>query len=154
MDYDPAREGGEAFGKTNVVARHALVRGDLRALTEEQLQRARDRMREIVTRNLPGTGAEIEFSEGYPPMSPTDGNYALLDAFDQVSRDLGYAAMRPFDPGGRGAADISFVAPYLDGIDGLGPYGRGSHTEDETIDLASLPEVIERAAVFLYRLTR
>src|SRR5690606_13002047 len=97
---------------------------------------------------------EITFTDGYPSMPPTAGNRAVLRAFDRVSRDLGYGAIEPFDPGRRGAADISFVAPYVDGIDGLGPYGSGSHTPEETLDLESLPKATKRAAVLIYRLTR
>ena len=35
----------------------------------------------------------IEFRDSYPPMAPTDGNRALFDQLDQVSRDLGYGPM-------------------------------------------------------------
>ena len=45
-------------------------------------------------------------------MPPTPGNQALLDALNTVNRDLGLAPMEAFDPGRRGAADVSFVAPH------------------------------------------
>lgn len=152
--YADGDDGGEAAGKTNVVADRAVVRGDLRTISVEQLEDAQQRMRDIVAQHRPGTTAEITFTDSYPPMPPSEGNRALLRRLDAANRDLGYGPVRPFDPGGRGAADISFVAPYVDGIDGLGPFGSGSHSEEETIDLASLPEVIERAAVFMHRLLR
>jgi glutamate carboxypeptidase len=59
-----------------------------------------------------------------------------------------------FDPGRRGAGDISFIAAYVDGLDGLGPQGSGSHTDQERIDLASLPRAAKRAALLIHRLTR
>ena len=145
---------GTASGKTNVVAGHAVVHGDIRTLTDEQLAATRSRMRAIVAEHRPGTSAEIEFRDGYPSMPPTEGNRALLARMDEVSRALGMGPVRPFDPGRRGAADISFVAGHVDGLDGLGPLGSGSHTVEERVDLASLHAATRRAAVLIYRLTR
>jgi glutamate carboxypeptidase len=152
LTYDPEANRGRAFGKTNVVAEHAVVHGGIRTISGEQLERARAAMRRVVMASLPGASAEIEFEDAYPAMPPTDGNRALLSAYDRASRDLGYGPVLPFDPGGRGAADISFVASYVAGLDGLGPYGRGAHTVDETLDLRSVPKATKRAALLIYRL--
>ena len=145
---------GTAFGKTNIIANTVIVEGDLRAISEDQKDKAREKMRKIVqTGNLPRTSATIEFSDGYPGMAPTEGNLRLLKKLDQVSRDLGYGPVEPFDPGRKGAADISFVAPYLDAMDGLGGLGNGGHSPEEDIDLTALPVLIQRSAVLIYRLT-
>jgi glutamate carboxypeptidase len=154
VTFDAEAGRGTAFGKTNVVAQRAVVRGDLRTLTDEQLEGARARMREIVTRSLPGTRAEIVFEDRYPSMPPTDGNRALLEVLNEVNRDLGAPRMAPFDPGRRGAADISFVAPYVDGLAGLGVHGGAAHSPEEWMDLETLPLQIKRAALLIYRLTR
>ncbi len=122
--------------------------------SEDQKERAREKMRSIVARSLPGTSAEISFEDGYPAMPPTEGNEALLRVLDQASRDLGLGPVEGVDPGRRGAADISFVAPYIDGLDGLGVIGSGGHTPEEAVDLSTLSLVIKRAAVLIYRLTR
>lgn len=151
--YDPTSNRGTAFGKTNVIAQRVVVDGGLRFISGEQLAEARARMREIVADHLPGTTAEITFQDKYPAMPPTDGNRRLLALLDEASRDLGLGPVEGYDPSERGAADISFVAPIVDGLDGLGPYGSGAHTADETVDLRSLPEVAARAAVLLHRLT-
>jgi glutamate carboxypeptidase len=152
--WDATTARGEAFGKTNVVPPTAVVTGDIRTLTDEQLQRTRRSMQAIVDRSLPGTSTEITFRDGYPSMPPTDGNRALLELFSEVSVDLGTGAVEPFDPGQRGAADISFVASVIDaGIDGLGPEGSGSHTVRETVNIPSLARAAQRAAVLMYRLT-
>jgi glutamate carboxypeptidase len=58
------------------------------------------------------------------------------------------------DPLRRGAADISFVAPYSDALAGLGAAGQGGHTPKESLDLNSMPVAIKRAALLLYRLAR
>jgi glutamate carboxypeptidase len=73
---------------------------------------------------------------------------------DRVSRDLGYGSIEPFDPGGRGAADISFVAKYVDGLDGLGVPGEGEHSPKERVYLSSLEKATKLAAILTYRLTR
>jgi glutamate carboxypeptidase len=146
---------GTAAGKTNIVADEAVVVGDLRFLSAGQQARAHERMREIVGRgNLPRTSAEIEFTAGYPAMEPKPGNYALLAVLDEVSRALGLGPVEALPPGRRGAGDISFVADLVDSLDGLGASGPGSHTVEETIDLASLPKITKRAALLIYRLTR
>src|SRR5512132_846512 len=41
VKFDTAQGGGTAFGKTNVVAKEAVVSGDIRALSPEQLERAK-----------------------------------------------------------------------------------------------------------------
>ena len=154
VDYDPADNRGSTFGKTNVVPRRVVVHGGIRAISQEQLARARDTMRRIVAENLPHTQASIEFNEGYPPMSPTEGNMALAKELSAINVALGREPMPPLDPSRRGAADISFVAPYTDALAGLGGIGGGGHTPDEYVQLSSLPLAIKRAAILIYRLSR
>ncbi|HUG01235.1 MAG TPA: M20/M25/M40 family metallo-hydrolase [Longimicrobiales bacterium] len=153
VEYDAREVRGTVSGKTNIVAQDVVVHGGIRTISTDQLERAQERMRAIVAQSLPHTSATIEFDEGYPPMPPTDGNVALLERLSEVSVDLGYGPIQPHDPGARGAADVSFVAPFIDGIDGLGPHGSGGHTTDETMDVRTLPRAIARAAVLILRLT-
>jgi glutamate carboxypeptidase len=143
-----------AQGKTNVVPAKAIVRGDLRFISEEQKEIARAKMREIVAKNLPGTSAKITFSDGIPSMSPNEGNYNLLKQLDTVSQDLGFGKIEAQDPGERGAGDISYVANLLPCLDGLGATGRNSHAKGEYADLDTLSRQIKRTAILIYRLTR
>lgn len=152
--HDAEESRGTAFGKSNVIAESAVVTGDIRTLTDEQLQRTRERMRAIVARSHPQATSTITFSEGYPSMPPTPGNQALLSRLNKVNRDLGLPAMQAFDPGRRGAADVSFVAPYVDALAGLGVHGSGAHSVEESVDLSSFPTQVKRAALLIYRLTR
>jgi glutamate carboxypeptidase len=151
---DPANASGTAYGRGNVIAAQAEVRGDLRYLSPEQGERARARMKAIVAQHLPGTSASIAFSETYPPMPPTDAGRRLLAAYSKASEDAGLGDVREFDPSGRGAGDIQFAAPYVPGLDGLGAAGRGSHTDEEDLEIASLERGAIRAALLIYRLTR
>ncbi|MDT7827869.1 M20/M25/M40 family metallo-hydrolase [Pricia sp. S334] len=152
VDYDPKKGKGNAFGKSNVVAQTAVVKGGLRFISEEQKEKARSKMREIVAKNLPHTSAQISFTDSYPAMEPSEGNRALLDQLDQVSRDLGQGEVLAYDPGKRGAADTSFVAEYVDALDGLGTMGTGAHTPDETVNLNTIEALTKRTAVLIYRL--
>jgi len=153
LTWDDENEEGTAFGKSNVVAEEALVSGDLRALSLEQRDAAKERMKAVVEQHLPGTGAEIIFRDSYPPMGPTEGNYALLDLLDAASQDLGYGPVAAANPADAGAADISFAAGHVSmAIDGLGILGEGTHTTHETADLSTFPMQIKRVAVTMSRI--
>ena len=155
ITYDLMQSRGTAFGKTNVVAESTLVAGDLRFISNEQRERAKERMRGIVSRHLPRTSAEITFQDSYPAMAPNDGNLALLAKLDRVSRDLSYGPVEAVDPSRRGAADVAFASSLVQGsLDGLGIVGEGGHTVDESVDLSSLSTMIKRAAILIYRLAR
>ncbi len=155
VNNDEGANSGSAFGKTNVVAETAIVAGDLRALSPEQEERVKEKMREIVSRNLPVTSATIEFDEGYPPMAPTDGNYELLEIYSQVSEDLGFGEVVAVNPLRAGAADVSFTANHVDmAIDALGMSGTDGHTVNELGYINQLPRQSKRAALLLYRLNQ
>jgi len=152
VTYDEAFNKGNAFGKTNVVAQTAVVDGGLRFMSEAQKEKAREKMRAIVANNLPLTSAKISFIDSYPAMGPTKGNEALLQMLSQVSIDLGHEAVMAYDPLKRGAADVSFVAAYVDCLDGLGTMGSGGHTPQETVNLNTIEALTKRAAILIYRL--
>jgi glutamate carboxypeptidase len=145
----------EATGKTNIIAPVAIARGDLRAISEDQIARTQAKMRAIVAQSLPGSHAEISFeTEPYPPMPPTEGNRALLARLNLVNVDMGLPQMGELDPSRRGAGDISFVAKDVDGLVGLGPSGNGSHSPAETVDIPSIFKQAKRAAILMSRLAR
>lgn len=153
VEFNEAEARGTAFGKTNVVAEHATVSGDLRTLSRPQLEHAQQTMRAIVEHGLPHTHAAIEFDEGYPPLAPTDGNARLLALYDRVSRDIGFGPVAAANPDRAGAADVSFVAgdvPMI--LDGVGLMGHDDHTAGETADLTTLPSQTKRAVIAIYRM--
>ncbi len=143
-----------ATGKTNIIASTAIARGDLRAISAEQIARTKERMRAIAARSLGGASAAIEFHpDGYPPMAPTEANRALLARLNAINRDLGLAQMGELDPVKRGAADISFVAADVDGLAGLGAASSGDHAPGEKVDIASIFKQAKRAAILMSRLS-
>jgi glutamate carboxypeptidase len=153
-ELDDAHIRGTATGKTNIIPPIAIARGDIRTLSKEQNERVMAKMRDIVSRHLPRTGAEITFDDPYPPMAPTAGNRALLDRLNLVNRSLGLPEMGLLDPLKRGAGDISFVAEFEDGLVGLGTASHGDHAPGETVDLSSIPRQAKRAAILMSRLAR
>jgi len=154
VTFDTVALSGTAGGKDNVVPRLAVATGDLRFISQQQLDSTRARMRAIVAQHLPGTGAEIEFQDAYPAMPPTPGNQRLLAMYDSASQALGYGPVTALDASRRGAGDLSFVAPFTSGMEGLGALGSGAHTPDERVNLAALTMQTERAALLLARLAR
>tara|TARA_R110000765_G_scaffold124178_3_gene221321 strand:+ start:1255 stop:2508 length:1254 start_codon:yes stop_codon:yes gene_type:complete len=152
VEFDDMTSKGTVFGKTNVVAQKAEVRGGLRFISEEQKERARDKMRAIVAENLPHTSATVTFTDSYPAMQPTRGNEALLAKLNIVSQDLIQGEVIAYDPGKRGAADTSFVAEYVDCLDGLGTMGNAAHTPEETVNLNTIEALTKRTALLIYRL--
>jgi glutamate carboxypeptidase len=145
---------GTTTGKTNITAQRTLIRGDLRTVSAAQLAEAQTKMRAIVAKNLPRTSATITFSEGYPAMPDSPANRELLAQLDRASRDLGFGEITAYDPRSRGAGDIAFVSPPLPALDGLGIRGGGAHAPHEFADLATVPELVKRTALLIYRLTR
>lgn len=148
--------GGTALGKTNVVAQDVIVRGDIRAVSIEQLDKAKKMMISIASKNYNGTNSEIIFgSGGYPPLATTEGNKKLLEYYSSVSKDLGFGPVSAVNPRNAGAADISFTSAYVDmAIDGLGlTGGANDHTINETGNINNLSIQAKRAAVLIYRLS-
>jgi glutamate carboxypeptidase len=155
VEYDAPASKGAGFGKSNVIAEHAVVTGDVRALSPEQFEAAKKTMQEIVALSLPRTSATLAFDDGYPPLAPTPGNERLLALYNNASLDVGTGEVVAVDPDKAGAADVSFVAGHVGMIlDGVGLMGSGGHTATETADLRTLPSMAKRMAVLLARLPR
>ena len=139
-------------GKSNIIPPIFRATGDLRFLTEEQKESARVRMRAIAASSLQGAKATISFEDRYPAMPVTPEGEKLLRIFDGTSRALGYPSVGTSAPESRGAGDVSFIAPIIPGIDGLGVDGSGAHSPRELVYLPSMRMAAERAAVFMSRL--
>lgn len=153
VSFDTLALAGTAAGKLNIIAPEAVAAGDLRFISDDQQQRARERMQAVVGEHLPGTSAEITFTGDSPAMEPKPGNYTLLRELDAVSRALGAGPVEAQDPGTRGAGDISFVAGQADALDGLGTLGGGDHSPAEYMNLKAMPVLTQRVALLIYRLT-
>ena len=145
--------GGSATGKANVIAPKAIATGDIRTLNEEQTHRIEARMNAIVSAHLPKTDAKIRYDESYPAMARTPAGEQLLREWNEASNDLGLGPVQEAGPMTRGAGDISFAAPYIPGLVGVGVLGEGYHAEGETAYLDSLAKQAKRNAVFMHGLS-
>jgi glutamate carboxypeptidase len=155
VEFDRPASRGTGFGKSNVIAEHTVVYGDLRALSPQQFADAKKAMEEIVAASLPQTSATITFDDGYPAMAPAPGNERLLTRYSKASVDVGAGEVIAVNPDLAGAADVSFIAGHVPMIlDGVGLMGAGGHTVNETADLPTLPAMAKRMAVLLSRLQR
>ncbi|QJR80699.1 M20/M25/M40 family metallo-hydrolase [Alteromonas pelagimontana] len=153
VTHNSTKNSGTTFGKNNVVAETAIVTGDIRGISEEQVARVKNKMEAIVASHLPQTQSKMEFGEGYPPLAPTEGNKKLLSIYSNVSEELGFGKVEAVDPLNAGAADVSFTSAYVDmAIDGLGMSGTAGHTVEEKGNIDSLSSQAKRAAVLMYRL--
>ena len=86
-------------------------------------------------------------------MAPAAGNMVLQEMFSEINEALGRGPMLALDPLKRGAADISFVAPYADALAGLGGLGKGGHSPSESFEINSMSLAVKRAAILMYRLS-
>lgn len=156
VELDEVLSRGSASGKTNVIAPIAVAMGDLRTLSKEQLQHARDTMTAVLADGpLAQTEATLTFEDGYPSLPPTEGNARLLAEYDRASRDVGSGPVAAVSPDRAGAADVSFISGEVKNIiDGIGLMGHDDHSPSETADLSTLPSQTKRAAILLYRLNR
>jgi len=144
---------GDATGKGNIIPGVAIAKGDLRALSREQIARTRERMQAIVAQSLPGAKAEISFDpNGYPPMAPTAGNRAILARLNRVNADMGLPQMGELEPIKRGAGDISFVAADVDSFAGMGAASSGDHTSAERVSIPTIFKQAKRAAILMSRI--
>jgi len=154
VEIDQQATRATVSGKDNIIAGFASAAGDVRALSEEQAERVKKKMQDIVGHHLDKTNAEISFEEGYPAMAPTPASQSLFDQLSKINGDLGLGALNEGDPDKSGAGDIAFVAHDVPGLVGMGLAGKGAHAVGETADLTSLDPQAERAAILIARLSR
>ncbi|RMO07903.1 Peptidase, M20/M25/M40 protein [Pseudomonas coronafaciens pv. zizaniae] len=152
---DVAGGEGTALGRKTTVARIATVHGDLRFSSEQQRSAAEARLKEIASRSLPKTNSDLKIKAIMPVMADRESNRELLLAYSQVSQDLNGPVLESAPSAERGGADISYVSNYVTAsLDGLGAWGEGAHSENETVELGSFPVVTKRAAIFLSRYSK
>jgi len=144
---------GNARGQKTIISAQTLVHGDLRFLSDEQKRMAEQKMREITMTPLPLTSSQLIFNDIIPVMPETNANRQLLAEFSDISMALGRSSLQAVPATERGGADISYIAQYVAAsLDGLGPSGRGAHSQNEILEVASLPEATKRTAIFINRL--
>lgn len=129
-------EGGTAV---NIVSPNAVAHIDIRISELEQMEYLEQRIKEIcATTEVPGTEIELEGDISRPPMVNNEKTQALLSVVREVGKEIG---IEVHDTSTGGGGDASFTsARGVPTIDGLGPVGGNVHSEEEYLEIDTLPE--------------
>ncbi|HEV8652677.1 MAG TPA: M20 family metallopeptidase [Actinomycetes bacterium] len=137
--------------RPNVVAEHAHLEVDLRAVTTAAFDVAAAAVEEIAaTSFVPGTSATLRAVHRHLPMERTEAVVALLAEAQRVAAALGFEVGEQAT-GGAGDANTT-TAAGLPTIDGFAPIGGEAHGPREWLDLGSVVPRTALLAGFLARL--
>jgi glutamate carboxypeptidase len=146
---------GLAAGGTarNTVPDRAQCELDLRFSDpegESALGAALLRVGEEAAREVPGTRLELTISTSRKPWARSDAAAALCARYAKCQEESGLLSGEADTIGG--GSDANTVGAIgVPTIDGLGPRGRGFHTKDEQIEIASLARKAEALLRFIVR---
>ena len=129
------RAGTEA----TIVPAHAELIVDARCDRAEDVPWIEDKMKELANESVRGCMTTVSGSMGRPAWSESFGSLQLYDIWLEAADELGLGALELAHAGSGGDGNFlhSFGVPTLDG---LGPVGGDQHTEQEWVDLSSIPE--------------
>jgi glutamate carboxypeptidase len=135
----------------NTVPDRAEAQIDLRFCTAadgEALVAAARAAAEDAAAGVSGTRIELHGGVARTPLERSAESGRLLDEYAACARAVGLGAEEaPLIGGGSDASTTSALG--IPSIDGLGPRGRGFHTKDELIEVASLVPKAQALARFL-----
>ena len=141
-------EGGRS---RNTVPPRASALFDLRFLSIADGEALVQRFHEAAERAaaaVPGTAIRLEGGVARPPLVRDDANVALYREYGACAKAAGLGDGEcPLVGGGSDASTTQAMG--IPSIDGLGPRGSGFHTEDELIEISSLPLRLEALTRFL-----
>ncbi|MFF8818934.1 MULTISPECIES: M20/M25/M40 family metallo-hydrolase [Leucobacter] len=134
--------------RLNIVPDRAVLHVEVRAITAVALDSTLDKIRERLEAPVTG-GTELTLAaiDHCPPMEETAAGSALAQRALAIARELG------FTPGlarTGGVSDSNRIAARgIVTLDGLGPVGGGDHSENEWLDLASVPDRVSLLAALI-----
>jgi glutamate carboxypeptidase len=129
------RAGTEA----TIVAAHAELMVDARCDRAEDVPWLESKMNELANESVRGCTTTVSGSMGRPAWSESFGSLQLYDIWLEAAGNLGLGTLELAHAGSGSDGNLlhSFGIPTLDG---LGPVGGDQHTDEEWIELASIPE--------------
>ena len=139
-------EGGT---RPNVVAEHARLKVDVRAVTRSALEQAEAAILEIAaTSTVPDVTTLVEEHGRHWPMEKLDRSSRLIQHAKDLADQLGFALN---DAATGGASDANTTAGMgVPSVDGLGPIGGNDHSPAEYLEVASVvPRVTLLAGLLL-----
>lgn len=135
----------------NTVAEHAEAEFDLRFVdldSQAAVETLLYTTAQEIEAELEGLRLKVETTITRRPLERTAASSALCERYGGFQREAGLlSGEAPLQGGGSDANTVG--ACGLPAIDGLGPRGRGYHTHDEQIEIASLASKAEALLRFL-----
>jgi glutamate carboxypeptidase len=138
-------------GAVNIVPDFAAADINLRVTREADAAEVLRRLREIAAPINAREGYRLEITGRFnrPPKGVTPAEERLFAAWQACGAELG--SVFSWQDVGGGSDGNLLGAAGLPCLDGLGPVGDGLHSPEETVQLASLAERAQIAALFLHR---
>ncbi|WP_417898801.1 M20 family metallopeptidase [Bacillus haimaensis] len=129
-------EGGSSI---NTIPPIAIAHVDIRISEMHQAKYLEEKIKEIcATTDVSGTQIILKGSISRPPMEKNKQTQSLLHLIEEVGKEIG---LQVFDTATGGGSDASFTsATGVATVDGLGPVGGNAHSEDEYLEIKTLPE--------------
>ena len=139
----------ESGTRPNVVAEHALLKVDVRAVTRAGLEEAEAAVREIAAGStVPDVTTIVEEHGRHWPMEKLAQSTRLVDHAKALAMELGFDLN---DAATGGASDANTTAGMgVPSLDGLGPVGGNDHSPAEYLEVASIvPRITLLAALLM-----
>jgi len=134
--------------RTNVIPDRAQARVDVRVRTKSEGERMDAAIRALQP-VLPGARLVVEGGLNRPPMEDSEVTRGPFRRAQEIAASLGMVLTAS---GTGGASDGNLTAAMgVPTLDGLGAEGNGAHSEEEFVEIASLPR---RAALMAALLSR
>jgi len=139
--------------RPNVVAERATAEIDVRAPTAELAEQVKQSIQEIVAREeVAGTQARVTLQSERGPMEQSDRTTSIFSEFQNVAQSLGFTLKTTATGGG---SDGNFTsAKGVPTLVGLGPVGGGFHSDQEYLEVDSLPLRVALAAGGIVQLVK
>jgi glutamate carboxypeptidase len=140
-------------GTVNIVPDHAQAEINARASTTAGTQALTTAITAAVDALNQHDGYRVELSGGFnrDPLQSTAVTEALFIRLQACATDLGHPPLDWTHVSGGSDGNLLHAAG-LPVLDGLGPIGGGLHSDQEYLELPSLPARVQLAALFLHRL--
>lgn len=139
--------------RSNVVAEYTTAEIDARVPTLEADKRIKKAIEAIAsTVEVQGTSSTLKFLNGRGPMEANSWNQSIFEMMKATAKDLG------FDLGWQatgGGSDGNFTAAKgVPTMDGLGPVGGGYHSDEEYLEVDTLPLRVAMVASVIVQLAQ
>ncbi len=134
----------------NIVADNCCFYADIRYSTTDELDRAKEKVREITSNTMvAGCYCDLEEVSCRPAMILLEKNADLLSRMNAIYKENGIPALNA--RACLSGSDAAYITECgIPCVDNIGTEGGGIHTKREYIRIASLAESAKRIAAYIY----